>query len=37
VVKEEKPGNPAPLTEAGEKEKKKGGKVVSLSDRKKKD
>ena len=38
VVKEEKPrADAAPLKAAGEKEKKTGGKVVSLSDRKKKD
>jgi len=36
-VKEEKSGKAAPLTESGEKEKKREGKVVSLSDRKKKD
>ena len=36
VITEEKPGTTVLLTEAGEKEKKKDGKVVSLIDRKKK-
>jgi hypothetical protein len=37
VITAEKPRAAAPLKGSGEKEKKTGGKVVSLSDRKKKD
>jgi hypothetical protein len=37
MVQAKIPGKTAPLTEGGEKVKKKEGKVVSLSDRKKKD
>lgn len=36
VVREENPGDEAPVVETGDKEKREGGKVVSLSDRKKK-
>jgi len=35
MVREEKPGDNAPVSETGEKKKREGGKVVSLSDRKK--
>jgi len=37
VVREEKPRDDAPVMETGDKEKREGGKVVSLSDRKKKE
>lgn len=37
VENEEKPRDSAPVTEAGDKEKRDGGKVVLLSDRKKKE
>lgn len=36
MVTKEKPGDEAPVRETGIKEKREGGKVVSLSDRKKK-
>lgn len=36
IMREEKPGDNAPARETGSMEKREGGKVVSLSDRKKK-
>jgi hypothetical protein len=36
MVRDEKGGDDAPVRETGDKEKREGGKVVSLSDRKKK-